>query len=42
VGKGNLSALFKKNWVTAQPEHKPAKNTERAAKRAISLKRTTI
>jgi hypothetical protein len=32
----------KKSWGFSQPEQKPVKNNDRAANRALSLKRTSI
>ena len=39
-GQRQAKGSFQINWETAQPEHKPAKNIDRAAKRTISFKRT--
>jgi len=41
-GQRQAKAFLKIPWGTAQPEHKPANNTDRAAKRTILFKTTTI
>jgi hypothetical protein len=41
-GQRQAKAFLKIPWGTAQPEHKPANNTDRAAKKTISFKTTTI
>jgi len=41
-GQRQAKGFLKIPWGTAQPEHKLAKNIDRAAKRTISFKRTKI
>ena len=41
-GERQAKRFLKKPWETAKPEHKPAKNIDKAAKKTMSFKRTTI
>jgi hypothetical protein len=41
-GQRQAKGFLQIPWGTAQPEHKPAKNIDRAAKRTRSFKKTTI